>query len=114
MRRLQRFRDRIWGVSRDVSSGPDKIQNVVEGVTEVTFTVTAAAESSKRQSPRLLLGDSVLILHLMLRYNLWHPPSFGSLNNSFFSSCSSSQVSFANIAKIIRSCFFTPIYIYVF
>ena len=57
----------------------DKIQYCVDGTGQSPSTITAAVETSSRQSPRLLLGDSVMLPHLMLHYNLWNLTSFGSL-----------------------------------
>ena len=55
------------------------MQNSVLGLLTRGLQITAAVEASNKQSPRLLLGDSVLLPHPMLRCNLWIHPSFGSL-----------------------------------
>ena len=65
----------------------DKIQYCVNGTKQSPWTSTAAVETSSRQSPRLLLGDSVMLPRLMLHYNLWKLTSSGSLTlwcHSFF------------------------------
>ncbi len=55
------------------------MRNSVLGLLTRGLCITAAVEASNKQSPRLLLGDSVLFPHPMLRCNLWIHPSFGSL-----------------------------------
>ena len=73
--RITIISDAVTCVPREL----DKIQYCVDGTEQSPSSSIAAVETSSRQSPRLLLGDSVMLPHLMLHYNLWKPTSFGSL-----------------------------------